>query len=152
MQLNTVEFGELADMLSSQKIVALEQKVAEAREEAALWQHRYEMASALLAASELKSMLLTNYILLSADKIKKFVEGLNSVERWAFLRTFMQWSLPEELQARELPLIDKVMPMPQTDGRATTNNYYEAGSGCQVFNDKVTGRFEGKENDGREEE
>ena len=25
----------------------------------------------------------------------------------------MQWALPEELQAKELPLIDKVMPMPK---------------------------------------
>ena len=68
-------------------------------------------------------MFLTNYIMLSAEKIKIFVSRLNSVDRWSFLRTFMQWTLPEELLAKELPLIDQVMPMPnrQTQGGVVMN-------------------------------
>ena len=123
MQLDTEEFGVLADMVSAQKITALKEEIEEARRDAAYWRRRCEEAETMKAATELEKMFLTNYIMLSAEKIKIFVSRLNSVDRWSFLRTFMQWTLPEELLAKELPLIDQVMPMPnrQTQGGVVMN-------------------------------
>ena len=72
------------------------------------------------AASEMENLFLKNYFMLSLERIRAFVERLKSIDHWAFLRTFMQWALPEELQAKELPLIDKVMPMPQPQKPSVT--------------------------------
>jgi hypothetical protein len=72
------------------------------------------------AASEMENLYLKNYFMLSLERIRAFVERLKSIDHWAFLRTFMQWALPEELQAKELPLIDKVMPMPQSQKPSVT--------------------------------
>ena len=146
MQLDTEEFGALAEMLSAQKISALKRELEAAREDAALWRSRYEAAETRWAAADIENLYLKNCFVLSLEKIKQFVEGLSTVERWAFLRSFVMWSMPEELKARELPMIEQVMPMPQPQ-QYTTNNYYESGSNCQVFNDKVEGVF----GDGREE-
>ena len=116
MQLNTDEFGALADMLSAQRITALNEQLEEAQKEADYWRKRCETAETMMAASEMENMFLKNCFILSLEKIKSFVSRLNSIDRWAFLRTFMHWTMPEELRARELPMIDKVMPMP--DGAA----------------------------------
>ena len=112
MQLDTDEFGALADMLSAQKTAMLEKELTASREDAAYWRKRCEMAEQMQAVSQLENLFLTNYILLSTEKIKAFVAELGSVDRWTLLRTFVEWSLPEELQAKELPLIDAAMPMP----------------------------------------
>lgn len=112
MQLNTDEFGALADMLSAQKSAALREELKRAQQEAAYWRQMYERADTMKTVKEIENLYLKNCFILSLEKIKAFVKGLNSIDRWAFLRTFMHWTTPEELQAKELPLIDQVMPMP----------------------------------------
>ena len=113
MQLDTDEFGALADMLSAQKTAMLEKELTALREEAAYWRKRCEKAEEMQAFSEMENLYLTKYIQLSREKIKAFVAGLESIDRWTFLRTFVELSLPEELLAKELPLIDAAMPMPR---------------------------------------
>ena len=111
MQLDTDEFSALADMLSAQRITAMKE-LEEARQETAYWRQRCERAEAMKAVADIENLCLKNCIMLSIEKIKTFMVGLDSVDRWALLRSFVQMSLPEELKAMELPLIDKVMPMP----------------------------------------
>ena len=147
MNLDTDELGVLADMLSAQKITALQEKLEAAEKDVDYWRERCERAELLHAATNLQNMYLTNYILLSAEKIKTFVSTLDGVAQWSFLRTFMQWSVPKEIEARELELINEVMPLPEgMKNVPTTFNNFESGSACQVFNDKVTGSFNDKEN------
>lgn len=141
MLIDTDEFGALADMLSAQKIKALEERIAaqerriaaqderiatlegeldSSKKDAEYWRRSCERAETMKAASEMENLYLKNYFMLSLERIRAFVERLKSIDHWAFLRTFMQWALPEELQAKELPLIDKVMPMPQPQKPSVT--------------------------------
>jgi uncharacterized coiled-coil protein SlyX len=128
-------------MLSAQKIKALEERIASqerriaaqderiktlegeldsSKKDAEYWRQSCERAETMKAASEMENLYLKNYFMLSLERIRAFVERLKSIDHWAFLRTFMQWALPEELQAKELPLIDKVMPMPQPQKPSVT--------------------------------
>lgn len=111
--MDTEEFSVLASMVSAQRIADLERQNEELRKDAAYWRQRCEKSEAMMVASEMQNLLLKNYFMLSLEKIKAFVEKLRSIDRWAFLRTFMQWAMPEELLTKEMPMIDKVMPMPQ---------------------------------------
>ena len=80
----------------------------------ALLKERVSFLEKMLAAAELKSIMLKNYIILSAEKIKSFVATLSNFDRWAFLHTFMTWSIPDEHKAEELEMIDEVMQLPNT--------------------------------------
>ena len=124
MELNTTELGVLAEMLNAQKVAQIEKELAEARKETDYWRGRCEQLELLQTASTIENLVLKNYIMLSAGRIKKFVERLGKMEQWAFLRAFMQTTLPEELSSQEMPLLDKVMPMPD---EKTSINIGQAG-------------------------
>lgn len=113
MQLDTNELGALADMLSAQKVGQLESELAEEKKRADYWHDRCEQLEARTRESEMKTMYLENYIMLSVERIKDYVATLNKMELWAFLRAFVDWSLPEELRMQELPLLNKAMPLPE---------------------------------------
>ena len=87
----------------------------------ALLKERVGILENMLAAAELKSIILKNYIILSAEKIKAFVATLSSIDRWAFLHTFMTWTIPDEHRAEELQRIDEVMELPQTKAAVVMN-------------------------------
>ena len=126
MLIDTDEFGALADMLSAQKIKALEERIAaqerriaaqeeriktlegeldSSKKDAEYWRRSCERAETMKAASEMENLYLKNYFMLSLERIRAFVERLKSIDHWAFLRTFMQWALPEELHTplRQVP-------------------------------------------------
>ena len=103
-----------------ERIATLEGELDSSKKNAEYWRQSCERAETMKAASEMENLFLKNYFMLSLERIRAFVERLKSIDHWAFLRTFMQWALPEELQAKELPLIDKVMPMPQPQKPSVT--------------------------------
>ncbi len=112
MQIDTKELGVLADMLNEQRITALERELAKANEETAFWRSRCEQLEQMQVASTVENLVLKNYIMLSAEKMKVFVARLGKMEQWAFLRTFVEWSLPDELEREERAMLNKVMPLP----------------------------------------
>ena len=75
---------------------------------------RVSILEKMLAAAEMKAIMLKNYIILSAEKIKTFVATLCNIELWSFLHTFMTLSIPEEHKAVEMEMIDKVMKLPRS--------------------------------------
>ena len=127
MQLDTMELGVLAEMLNAQKVAQLEKDLAEQRKETDYWRSRCEQLDLLQTASTIENLVLKNYIMLSAGRIKQFVARLGKLEQWAFLRAFMQTTLPEELTAQEMPLLDKVMPMPDEKSSINIENIEQAG-------------------------
>lgn len=135
MQIDTEELGALAEMLSARRTEELEAALEEQRRQAEYWRARCEAAEQAAAEQAVHNVLLTNYIVLSIEKIRAFVAKLCKVEQWALLHTFMQWALPDELTARELPMLEEMMPMPD-EGRPATNAYnnFAAGCECKVFN------------------
>lgn len=88
------------------KYAALEQENKQLREENKRLQTEVK-------ESEIKSSYLLNYIILSAEKIKEFVRVLHNMDRWAFLRTFVMWSVPDNLRAQEQKRIEEVLGLPQ---------------------------------------
>ena len=113
MQLDTNELGALADMLSAQKVGQLESELAEQKNRADYWHDKCERLETKMKESEMKTIYLENYIMLSVERIKDYVATLKKVEQWAFLRSFVDWTLPEELRMQELPLLNKAMPLPE---------------------------------------
>ena len=125
MQINTDELGKLSDMIYAQKMERMQREIDELREQSDYWERRCKCAEELQAASQMESIYLRSYIMLSIEKIRSFVARLTSVDRWAFLRTFMQVSLPDELRSSELPMLEEAMPMPQHE-KTSIHNHFNA--------------------------
>jgi acetyl-CoA carboxylase alpha subunit len=146
MDLTIEEFQKMTDDRTQQaiKIAMLEKQVEEYKKEIANLMGKIANIEMARAAERLTNMLLTNYIILSVEKIKTFLSHLKGVEHFAFVKTFIEFALPTEHYQEQLQRVNEVMILPneQTHEIYETHNHFEAGSGCQVFNDKVTGQFD----------
>ena len=129
MQLDTEELGVLADMLNAEKMSRLEKQLSEEQERADYWQNRCQQAEMMSEAAMLQASFLKNYIHLSTEKITTFVKTLSKVEQVAFLRMFVECTMPEELRMQSLQLVNKAMPMPSVPEHPTPTIYN--------FNEKV---------------
>lgn len=143
MNLTMEEFERLtADKsLQAMKVADLERKLADKTAEIDRLRNEVERLSMANAAARLECMILKNYITLSVEKIKKFVLHLQGIERFAFLKAFLEYVLPKEHYQEQLLLVNEVMTMPveEKPKASETHNHFEAGSGCQVYNGDVTG-------------
>lgn len=145
MDLSMEEFERLTDNKSMQaiRIADLERQLAEKKDENEQLKGRVKQLEADNTAAKLENVLLKNYITLSVERIKNFVKRLKGIERFAFLKTFLEYVLPREHYQEQLLLVNEVMEIPEEPNvQQVTNNTFEAGANCQVFNDKVTGKFE----------
>jgi len=88
------------------------------------------------AATTIENMLLKNYIMLSVEKIRKFVSNLNNIDRFSFLKTFMEWVLPHERYTEQLKLVNEVMVLPceQKGGWCYQKQLRgDDGTGCDLY-------------------
>ena len=60
----------------------------------------------------LENSFLRNFLLLSAERIKEFMKRVTGIDTWAFLRTFVEWSIPESARKEQMKLLDEVMALP----------------------------------------
>lgn len=141
MTLNTDELCELADKLSSPRLAALEKELAEKKRETDYWRQRCEEAERRVEMLQARTGWSPDCVTLSMEKIRTFAGSLRNMERWAFLRQFVQWTLSEELAAKEMPMLESLMPLPD-EKTAEIHNHFGQDAKCQVFNAKVTGNFE----------
>lgn len=128
MDITLEEFHQLADDKSQQamKIADLERQLTEVKEDnehLRSYTKQLEMAN---AAERLKNMLLRNYITLSVEKIKIFVSHLSGLDRFAFLKTFLEFVLPAEHYQEQLLLLNEVMVLPDEpkQPKGDTHNHY----------------------------
>lgn len=115
MDLSIEEFQKLAEDKGRQaiKIAELERQLAEktiVNEQLERQVKQLEMAN---ATERLKNMFLRNYITLSVEKIKSFVTHLKGLDRFAFLKTFLEYVLPAENYQEQLLLVNEVMVIPE---------------------------------------
>lgn len=61
---------------------------------------------------DLENSFLRNLIILSSERIKEFMKCVAGIERWAFLRTFLEWAIPERFRKDQMKLLDEVMALP----------------------------------------
>ena len=149
MDMTIDEFQRLADEKARQaiRIADLERLLAERTVENEQLKCRLKTVEDEFSAARLEIAMLKHYIILSVEKIKTFVMRLKSLDRFAFLKTFLEDVLPKEHYSEQLLLVNEVMRIPdeQQPVVGDTHNHFEAGCGCQVFNDKVNGQFDRKE-------
>lgn len=134
MDLSVEEFQRLADDKSQQamKIAYLERKLVEKENENAQLKVHVKNLEMVNTATRLENMMLRNYITLSVEKIKVFVSRLKGIERFAFLKTFLEFVLPKEHYQEQLLLVNEVMSMPEEPTAQVTNNHYVTLTGDQA--------------------
>lgn len=145
MDLTIEEFQRMTDDRSQQaiKIAMLERRLEEKTKECEKLMGKVASLEMTNTAERLTNMLLKNYITLSVVKIKSFLAHLTGIDRFAFLKAFLEYGLPTEHYQEQLLLVNEVMTIPEESKPAVeTHNHFEAGSGCQVFNEKVIGQFD----------
>jgi len=71
-------------------------------------------------------------------------EFLVKIGAFFVLKTFLEFVLPPEHYQEQLMLVNEVMAIPEEPRPpiGEMHNHFEAGSGCQVFNEKVVGQFD----------
>ena len=146
MDLTIEEFQKMTDDRSQQaiRIAMLEQQMEEKNQVIEALKERVECLEMTNTAERLTNLLLKNYITLSVGKIKTFLTHLKGIERFAFLKAFLEYGLPPEHYQEQLLLVNEVMTIPEEPKPLVgeTHNHFEAGCGCQVFNEKVIGQFD----------
>lgn len=147
MEISIEEFQRLADDKTSQAVrtAELERQLAEKTSECELLKCRIGVLEADNEKARIEILLLRNYITLSVEKIRAFMKRLNSLDRFAFLKTFLECALPKEHYQEQLMRLNEVMTIPgEPKAVVPVQNNFAAGSGCQVFNGEVTGDFDKK--------
>ena len=128
MDLSIEEFQRLADDKSQQtmRIADLERQLAQKTIENEQLKSKVKQLEMANAAERLKNMLLKNYITLSVEKIKSFVSHLSGLDRFAFLKTFLEFVLPAEHYQEQLLLLNEVMVLPDEpkQPKGDTHNHY----------------------------
>ena len=124
--MTVVEYQALANEKFQQQaqIMELERQLEECRHENRCLRAFIENLHLTMAAAKLENLVLKSYITLSADKVKAFVKRLSSVDRFSFLKLFLEWSLPDEFQLEQMKLLNDVMVMPDERTPQVTNNHF----------------------------
>ena len=136
MDLSIEEFQRLADdkSLQTMRIADLERQLAQKTIENEQLKSKVKQLEMANAAERLKNMLLKNYITLSVEKIKSFVSHLKGLDRFAFLKTFLEYVLPTENYQEQLLLVNEVMVIPEEPKKpiGDTHNHYVTMTGSSA--------------------
>lgn len=136
MDLSMDEFQRLADdkSLQAMRIADLERQLAKTKIENEQLKSQVKQLEMVNAAERLKNMLLKNYITLSVEKIKSFVSHLSGLDRFAFLKTFLEFVLPAEHYQEQLLLVNEVMVIPEEpkQPKGDTHNHYVTMTGSSA--------------------
>ena len=136
MDLSMDEFQRLADdkSLQAMRIADLERQLAKTKTENEQLKSQVKQLEMVNAAERLKNMLLKNYITLSVEKIKSFVSHLSGLDRFAFLKTFLEFVLPAEHYQEQLLLVNEVMVIPEEpkQPKGDTHNHYVTMTGSSA--------------------
>jgi hypothetical protein len=132
MDISLEEFSSLSQKMEDRRvrISELEREVQREREGRLMAEEKYmtllrenERLKMERNDAEFRASYLREYIILSAEKISEFVKRLKNIDRWAFLRSFVMWVLPEELRSEEMRRIEEVMALPVEESAGITNNF-----------------------------
>ena len=135
MEMSIDEFQRLADDKSilAIRIAELERQLAEITNENAKLTNRVKFLETAVTAARLENLMLRNYITLSVEKIKAFVARLKGIERFAFLKTFLEYVLPKEHYQEQLLLVNEVMTPPDERATVEKHNHYVTMTGSDAI-------------------
>ena len=63
--------------------------------------------------AKIENSYLRSIIMLSGERIKEFMKRVTGIERWAFLRAFMEWAIPDWARKEQMKLLDEIMELPE---------------------------------------
>lgn len=167
MDLTIDEFKSLSADMTGQRmrIAELESELNASRAECAALRQEIGHLQVSYEKTRMENSWLRNYIILSAEKIKVFMAHLHNIDKAAFLKSFIEWTLPKEHYSEQLTRVNELVSPPDEGRDGITNvftgdhvnaiyykrnevmsrdevhNHFEAGSSSQVFNGDVEGTF-----------
>lgn len=134
MELSEKEFMSLSGQMSDRdvtiaalkgQVMQLERDLLVARSERDTWRQKFEALTMKQAATELENTLLRNYLWLSWSKIKDFMAHIRDIRLLAFLQTFMQKTVSDDMGPRALEAINEAVELPEEKKEpSVTNNRY----------------------------
>ena len=121
MDISIEEFNVLSDrtVAFQVRIAELERALAEQQAENARQRGEIERIKAELVEAQnvttakyMENICLRNLLILSGERIKSFMQHLKNIDKWAFLRTFVDCCLPDRHRVEQQRLINELMTLP----------------------------------------
>ncbi len=114
MEISIEELNALSDRTSAMRvhIAELERALTVQQDENTRLRDEMDRMKMQLVETQ-ENIYLRNLLILSGERIKTFVQHLKSIERWAFLRTFVDCCLPDGHRAEQQRLMNEVMALPE---------------------------------------
>lgn len=144
MEISIEDFMRLSDEKAKHllQIAELQRQVACLQTENQMLKDRVGFLETSNAAAQVANFVLSNCIMLSVERIKAFVLRLNGIEKFSFIKTFLEYGLAQEHRREQLDVLDQVMVLPDEPKKmGETHNHFAAGSNNQVFNGEASGQF-----------
>ena len=144
MEISIEDFMRLSDEMAKRqtRIAELERQMACLQSENQMLKDRVGFLETTNAAAQVANLVLSNYLMLSVEKIKVFVRQLNGIETFSFIRTFLEYGLAQEHRREQMDVLDQVMVLPEEPKQqGETHNYFAPGSNNQVFTGEASGKF-----------
>jgi hypothetical protein len=76
-----------------------------------------KLAQSANTASYMEKIYLRNLLILSGERIKSFMQHLKNIDKWAFLRTFVDCCLPDRYRAEQQQLMNELMALPDENAQ-----------------------------------
>ena len=74
-------------------------------------------AQNVTTAKYMENIYLRNLLILSGERIKSFMQHLKNIDKWAFLRTFVDCCLPDRHRAEQQQLMNELMALPDENSK-----------------------------------
>jgi hypothetical protein len=92
-----------------------------------------------------ENALLRNYIILSVEKIQQLMPRLQNVDRCAFLKSFLEWTLPKEHFVEQMKLVNEVITLPDERVLPSVQIVANEGSSLNMESAQISGSLQGVE-------
>ena len=111
----TEKSGQLLVRISGleRDVVDLNGKLDSAEEEIARLTAENQKLKEAATTLDIENNYLRTVLILSAEKVKEFVKRLTNIDRWSFLRTFVEWTLPDKGRSEQQALVNELMALPR---------------------------------------
>ena len=91
-----------------------EQQAENARQSVEMERIKEELVEVqnISTAKDMENLYLRNLLILSGERIKSFMQHLTNIDKWALLRTFVDYCLHDQHRAEQQQLMNELMAPP----------------------------------------
>lgn len=126
MEISIEELNALSDRTGAMQVriaelerALSEQKAENVRQQGEIERMKVELVEAqnVTTAKYMENIYLRNLLILSGERIKSFMQHLKNIDKWAFLRTFVDCCLPDRHRAEQQQLMNELMALPDENSK-----------------------------------